>query len=337
MAIRSLAAIFTVFVLVVGVAIATESDTRCQPGTWSSTGYQPCDQCPGGTYQSQYQSTSCTLAQEGWYATGPGATSQSQCGKGRYSSSGSAQCIDCPPGTHCNGYTNGAPQLCEPGRYQATPGATDCTQCPAGSFSNTYGATSCCWCCSGWYTDQVGQTHCFNCPNRGSFQQGWSPVGATDAKWCIAAEGAMESCSMSGNTCPPTGGTSPSGSPERRSNSNNRPKSPRPHRCQHGQKSCPIYGTAFGRGYLKAYNCLDTLNELESCGGCVSNDSPDGEVNKSGGRDCSAIPYVDSVRCEGGKCVIESCIFGHVVSPDSSRCIQRFMAPGPVIVDSLGP
>ena len=49
---------------------------------------------------------------------------------------------------------------------------------------------------------------------------------------------------------------------------------------------------------------MDTDNELESCGGCVNNDSQNGEINAVGGRDCSAIPNVDAVRCTKGNCVI---------------------------------
>lgn len=55
--------------------------------------------------------------------------------------------------------------------------------------------------CSGWYTDQSGQTHCFNCPNRGSFQQGWSPPGSSSSGSCVAQSGALASCSQSDSSC----------------------------------------------------------------------------------------------------------------------------------------
>lgn len=180
--------------------------------------------------------------------------------------------------------------------------------------------------CSGWYTDQTGQTHCFNCPNRGSFQQGWSPVGATSANQCIAAGGALSSCSVSGSSCrmplpfvaglisvsdksyliAATGGAQPSGIPSnnKRTYMNSQTSLRSSHKCARGYRSCPVYGTAFKRSFLKTYECVDTDNELESCGGCVHMDSPHGEVNLDGGRDCSAIPNVDSVRCQEGKCLI---------------------------------
>ena len=74
-----------------------------------------------------------------------------------------------------------------------------------------------------------------------------------------------------------------------------------------GEKSCPLYGSTGGRGFLKAYECVDVQNDLESCGGCVMDDSPFGERTADGGRDCSAIPNVDAVTCRRGECVIREC------------------------------
>ena len=74
--------------------------------------------------------------------------------------------------------------------------------------------------------------------------------------------------------------------------------------CPHGHKNCPIYGLNAHVGYIKAYECIDIENDLETCGGCVANDSPFGYRNADGGRDCSAIPNVDAVRCLGGECLI---------------------------------
>ena len=74
--------------------------------------------------------------------------------------------------------------------------------------------------------------------------------------------------------------------------------------CPPGHKSCPVYGSTSGRGFLKAYECVDVKNDLESCGGCVANDSPFGERTFDGGRDCSAIPNVNSVTCKAGRCLI---------------------------------
>ena len=63
-----------------------------------------------------------------------------------------------------------------------------------------------------------------------------------------------------------------------------------------------MYGSAAGgRGFLRAYECVDVRRDLESCGGCVYDDSPFGERSADGGRDCSAIPFVDAERFEPGR------------------------------------
>ena len=135
-----------------------------------------------------------------------------------------------------------------------------------------------------------------------------------------------------------TGGVGPSqaAAPIRR-------RGPRAATCPGTQRSCPVYGYTYaGRGYLKAYECVDVQNDLESCGGCVANDSPFGQRTANGGRDCSAIPYVDSVTCQKGTCVIgesfacgrttyrqhllmivaERCASGYVASTDGQHCVK---------------
>ena len=71
-----------------------------------------------------------------------------------------------------------------------------------------------------------------------------------------------------------------------------------------------MYGTATGRrGFLRAHECVDVRRDLESCGGCVYDDSPFGERSADGGRDCSAIPFVDAVTCRAGRCLVSECPF----------------------------
>lgn len=71
-----------------------------------------------------------------------------------------------------------------------------------------------------------------------------------------------------------------------------------------------MYGVrAGGAGYVRGHECVDVRSDLESCGGCVADDAPaNGERSAGGGRDCSAIPHVDSVTCSGGACVIGECM-----------------------------
>ena len=62
-----------------------------------------------------------------------------------------------------------------------------------------------------------------------------------------------------------------------------------------------------GKSGEAVFECVDIRRDLEACGGCVYNDSPFGERTAAGGRDCSAIPNVDEVRCEKGQCIIREC------------------------------
>lgn len=60
--------------------------------------------------------------------------------------------------------------------------------------------------------------------------------------------------------------------------------------CPLGLDACPISGA---HGITSDFECLDTFNELESCGGCAS-------VGK--GEDCTSIEGSWNVGCEQGTC-----------------------------------
>lgn len=65
-----------------------------------------------------------------------------------------------------------------------------------------------------------------------------------------------------------------------------------------------MFGRWYGEIFVKNFECIDVQHTLESCGGCVNSDSLEGEINSLGGRDCSAIPGIDEVRCLSGRCII---------------------------------
>jgi len=92
--------------------------------------------------------------------------------------------------------------------------------------------------------------------------------------------------------------------------------------CKPRQKICPVFGSYTRGGPLtvSGYDCVDVHNDLESCGGCVD-ESRDGRRSEDGGRDCSAIPHIDAVRCEGNRCIIDSCRRGFVKSVDGEHCV----------------
>jgi hypothetical protein len=73
--------------------------------------------------------------------------------------------------------------------------------------------------------------------------------------------------------------------------------------CSPRSKICPI-----GR---IGWECIDTQNSLESCGGCPN----------AGGQDCSVLPGADQVACVDGACRISSCIRGQSLALDGT-CVR---------------
>ncbi|ORY90684.1 hypothetical protein BCR35DRAFT_349630 [Leucosporidium creatinivorum] len=76
--------------------------------------------------------------------------------------------------------------------------------------------------------------------------------------------------------------------------------------CPSGQTACAV-----GNSLSDGFECIDSQNNLEQCGGCVTN----GE-----GEDCTMIHGVEAVECQQGRCIVLSCVPGLVVSADSAAC-----------------
>ncbi|KAK1922472.1 hypothetical protein DB88DRAFT_495222 [Papiliotrema laurentii] len=84
---------------------------------------------------------------------------------------------------------------------------------------------------------------------------------------------------------------------------------------EHGQQADPdtfdrsletIIGCSIGERACRlgpAYVCTDIMSSLGSCGGCPGV-----------AEDCGSLPGVDEVRCERGRCVIDSCIRGYTLA-----------------------
>jgi hypothetical protein len=81
--------------------------------------------------------------------------------------------------------------------------------------------------------------------------------------------------------------------------------------CPMGLTACPIASLT---GPSNDLECLDTTNELESCGGCAS-------VGK--GQDCTAIEGAWNVGCELGTCAVYTCASGFKRSHDGTSCIAN--------------
>ncbi|KAG8902045.1 hypothetical protein FRC00_002418 [Tulasnella sp. 408] len=116
------------------------------------------------------------------------------------------------------------------------------------------------------------------------------------------------------NACPATTPGGPVGSPITRK---------RDMTCTKGFTSCPRYS---GRG---GFDCVDTENDPEACGGCVGLDG------SGSGTDCTAIQGTSATSCVRGSCVIDSCRKGWVKSLDGSECVLASRATGSPASDGL--
>ncbi|KAN0135206.1 hypothetical protein V8E53_007097 [Lactarius tabidus] len=80
----------------------------------------------------------------------------------------------------------------------------------------------------------------------------------------------------------------------------------------YGWTACGV----FGRG-TRAWECVNTELDLESCGGCVFPLTPFSRI----GKDCTALPGVADVSCLSGECVVYRCMPGYALSRDGTHCI----------------
>ncbi|KAG8964073.1 hypothetical protein FRC05_004300 [Tulasnella sp. 425] len=111
------------------------------------------------------------------------------------------------------------------------------------------------------------------------------------------------SCGMvADNVCPNTTGSGPQGTAISRKR--------RDVQCTKGFEACPRFS---GRG---GFDCVDTENDPEACGGCPSDDG------QGSGTDCTAIKGVSVTRCVKRSCVIDSCRKGWVKSLDGTSCVS---------------
>jgi hypothetical protein len=80
-----------------------------------------------------------------------------------------------------------------------------------------------------------------------------------------------------------------------------------------GWMACGVYG-----GAARAWECLDTDKDLESCGGCDIPLTP----YTPRGTDCTALPGVSDVSCRSGACAVERCAQGWTRAADGSHCMR---------------
>ncbi|GAA5985968.1 hypothetical protein JCM10908_006353 [Rhodotorula pacifica] len=66
------------------------------------------------------------------------------------------------------------------------------------------------------------------------------------------------------------------------------------------------------------YECVDTSNNLEQCGGCFA----------TGGKDCTSMKGADAVGCIAGACEIWSCQKGYRLNGTGTACDWMGVIPG---------
>jgi len=70
---------------------------------------------------------------------------------------------------------------------------------------------------------------------------------------------------------------------------------------------------------LDAYECIDAMTNLESCGGCLEpytlGLTPAEIAEQKQGVDCAALQGVSDVQCLGGHCIVHKCKKGYELVP----------------------
>lgn len=114
---------------------------ECAPGTFSSSGIEPCLPCALGTFQPNAEQTLCLLCGAGSEAPTIGFDSCDLCMPGEFSADRTA-CLPCPAGTVSTGYGSDQCTSCAPGTEAPTPGLAACLTCSVGTYAPNSGTAS---------------------------------------------------------------------------------------------------------------------------------------------------------------------------------------------------
>ncbi|KAG8902047.1 hypothetical protein FRC00_002420 [Tulasnella sp. 408] len=168
------------------------------------------------------------------------------------------------------------------------------------------GAKSCCQCCAGFFSD-TERTLCNKCPT----DRPYSAPGSNQNSDCTSTYNSgdpnpVSSCAMvANNVCPNSTSSGPIGTAISRKK--------RDLRCTQGYDACPRYS---GRG---GFDCVDTENDPESCGGCIGLDG------QGTGTDCTTIKGASVTRCVKRACVTLAAKDGS--GPSMALPASWFLAP----------
>lgn len=99
------------------------------------------------------------------------------------------------------------------------------------------------------------------------------------------------------------------------------------HKCEPGLTKCGIYtglpsssdSHSSTPPSVDAYECIDTMTNLESCGGCLEpytlGLTPAEIAEQKLGVDCTTLQGVSDVQCRGGHCIVHKCKKGYELVP----------------------
>lgn len=126
---------------------SSESECRalCKPGTWSTSGIEPCMHCDHESYQDETGQVSCKKCAHGlstglWGAN-TSVACKGTCPPGTYSGNGLTPCTTCPRGYYQPARNQTLCIMCDDGLSTHTTGTTDKSRC-VGKCLYCFGGTS---------------------------------------------------------------------------------------------------------------------------------------------------------------------------------------------------
>ncbi|KAK7039422.1 insulin-like growth factor binding protein, partial [Favolaschia claudopus] len=176
------------------------------------------------------------------------------------------------------------------------PASTDCLSCAPPSKLTADG--QCADSCPPRTTPDTSGSACVNCDASCASCSGTSSDECTSCSLDATLCGGK--C-VPGPLCP-----SPRPSPDRRAY--------RSGECPRGLTPCAVPGRSF-----RSWECVDTRNDLESCGGCSFSGLNKAETT---GQDCTALPGVADVSCLHGRCTVMKCMPGYDIHHNRTQCVE---------------
>ena len=138
-----------------GKAVAADSCTACNGGTFSSEGSVNCSVCPPGRH-SGTRDSSCSPCVAGYYNDKAGASSCTACAAGTISTTENATgCDSCKLGRYQFATGSTSCTIALPGFFVASPGSSFVSACTAPAYSREE-THNCTLCVDGYYFDTDG-------------------------------------------------------------------------------------------------------------------------------------------------------------------------------------